>query len=92
VTSFPADFLSVRDDRILSGVFGPRGALAGYSSRWPVEQIADGLSGVFGGLLNRYEITWWPPDAPDPGHSARLQIFSRRGCADCVVDPDLPAL
>jgi hypothetical protein len=71
------------DNAILARICRQSG---GTFSRWPVEQIADRLSGVFGGLLNRYEIVWWPPEAPGPGHSARLQIFSRRGCADCCID------
>jgi hypothetical protein len=62
----------------------------GTFSRCSVEQIADRLSGVFGGLLNRYEITWRPPNAAGPGHSARLQIFNGSGCADCSVDLERP--
>jgi len=59
-------------------------ASGGTFSRWPAESIADGLAGTFAGLLNRYDIAWWPPDVP--GHKARLQILSRSGCADFSVD------
>jgi len=56
----------------------------GTFSRWPAESLADGLAKIFAGLLNRYDITWWPPDVP--GQKARLQIVSRAGCADFSVD------
>jgi hypothetical protein len=56
----------------------------GTFSRWPAEGIADGLARIFAGLLNRYDIAWWPPDVP--GQKARLQIVSRAGCADFSVD------
>ena len=56
----------------------------GTFSRWPAEDIAPGLARIFAGLLNRYEITWWPPDVP--GQKARLQIVSRAGCADFSVN------
>jgi hypothetical protein len=59
--------------------------------RGPEEQIADVMATTFAGFLHRYEITW-PPDGPGPGHSARLQIFSRAGCADCSFDLERPAL
>ena len=56
----------------------------GTFSQWPTERIVEGLADIFAGLLNRYDITWWPPDVP--GQKARLQIFSRAGCADFLVD------
>jgi hypothetical protein len=56
----------------------------GTFSRCPVESIADAFAKIFAGLLNRYDIAWWPPDVP--GQKARLQIVSRVGCADFSVD------
>jgi len=77
------------DDTALARICRQHG---GTFCRRPVEQIADVMATVFAGFLNRYEITWGPADAPGPAHSARLQIFSRGGCADCTVELEPPAL
>jgi len=50
----------------------------------PPEQIAASMTALFDGLLSRYDIAWWPPEVP--GHSARMRIFSRCGCADLTVE------
>ena len=97
----PEDGLAMLDEQlsaekiVLHGVLpsGPEEATefaricvvsGGTFSRWPPEGIAEGLARIFAGLLNRYDISWWPPDLP--GQKARLQIFSRAGCADLSLD------
>ena len=50
-----------------------------------VEQVAARLAQIFRGLLNRYEIDWWPLEGRPAAQSTRVQIFSRLGCADCAI-------
>jgi hypothetical protein len=97
------EFRASEEKIVLHGILpdGPEDAAAvarlcrrsgGTLSRRPVEQIADVMATVSAGFLNRYEIAWSLPEAPGAAHSARLQIFSRSGCADCTIDLEEPAL